>query len=589
MSDGLVSLLPVDGVRIFLGQLPQGAAVIDGSTGRTLYANATLQGRLGLSAPDAPLPSVLVQGEASLRVGHVGGSVVLLGASRLPVEGYPEALLLQETVGPGVADGLMASSVGIAWIDTRADRTLLVNPAFWTSWQVPPDRRPDEEGKLRATCRGYTLSPDTFDKAWPENAVGAGESIEIALTDGRLLRLAALDRPPHRWLTVVPSASPEVPVHEARAESHRLESLAVLAGGIAHDFNNLLLVILANAELLREEADLTPNIQTAVADIRVAAERASDLSAKMLAYSGHGHMVSERTEIFRLVEAVVTDLTPPTGAQIVLSGEAARAAVNGDKDQLHQLVKAVLLNALESVGVHKISVDCEVSVWTPEALSRLYLGDQLVSGPYVSVRVEDDGEGIEESVLRRIFDPFFSTRGLSRGLGLAAAAGIARSHGGTIDVRSTRGDGAQARILLPLLQAVERTTSNVTAHRSVDHEGTILLVDDESLVRRSARQALEQAGFQVVEAENGEQALELFSRAPERFNLVIMDISMPGAPGDVVARQMRSLTETPVPLILSSGYRPRTDPEAEGIADDFLQKPYRRLELVQTARKLLDR
>ena len=115
----------------------------------------------------------------------------------------------------------------------------------------------------------------------------------------------------------------------------------------------------------------------------------------------------------------------------------------------------------------------------------------------------------------------------------------------------------------------------------------MLLVDDESLVRRSARQALEQAGFQVVEAENGEQALELFSNERERFDLVIMDVSMPGPPGDLVAQQMRSMSEPSVPLILSSGYRPQLELGTSGVADVFLQKPYRRSELVQTAYRLL--
>ena len=481
-----------------------------------------------------------------------------------PVEGHPEALLLQETsLEPSVSDSLRLLPLGLAWIDLRSDRALLINDGFWKAWPLPGDRRPDLATKLRAECRGYVLDSDDFDRAWPKASVGTGTLAQIALTDGRRLEIATLDRPPHhRWLfarvaeSVGPDGPDELNAPQLGAESQRLESLAVLAGGIAHDLNNLLLVVIANAELLRDEGD--ESIQTAVADIRVAAERASDLSGKMLAYSGHGHMVAVPTEILSVVESVIAETVPDSshGARLALSDNAERAAVNGDKEQLNQLLKAVLLNALESDGAQRVTVDCEVTVWTPQALSRLYLGEQLVSGPYVSVLVRDDGEGIDESVLPRVFDPFFSTRGMSRGLGLAAAAGIARSHGGTISIRSTRGQGAEARILLPLLQPRERTPSNVTAPRSAAHEGTILLVDDESLVRRSARQALEQAGFQVVEAENGEQALTLFSRQPERFNLVIMDISMPGAPGDLVAKEMRSLTETPVPLILSSGYRP---------------------------------
>ena len=554
---------------------------------------------VGLTAPTDPLPADVLPGSS------VGQHRVLIHP--MPLGDHPDALLVQITPDQLRVAAALAQTfpLGIAVIDRQSDRATLVNRAFWETWRLPPGRQPDEGLKLRAACRGVALDPDALDDVWPEAPVGDGRFGEIGLTDGRTLRLATYD--PHeadepslgrplRWILAEDVTAPKkhrqaAHAHDLRRrESQRLESLSVLAGGIAHDFNNLLLVILANAELLREDAALESNLQSAVTDIRLAAERAAELSTKMLAYSGRGQMVSRRLEIMTALETALEELRgAPETVPISMVPAAEAAVVVGDPDALRQLFLALLINAQESVGVHAITVRCDVDIWSTDALSELYLGDRLVSGPYASVCIVDDGEGIEPSLLSRIFDPFFSTRGPSRGLGLAAAAGIARSHGGTIDVQSAPGQGARARVLLPLVQSQSRTISPPPSNRTPTHEGTIMLVDDESLVRRSARQALEQAGFQVVEAENGEQAFELFARQPERFDLVIMDISMPGTPGDVVAAQMRGLTERPVPLVLSSGYRPQLDLGEDGVADRFLQKPYRRADLVQTARVLLDK
>ena len=323
---------------------------------------------------------------------------------------------------------------------------------------MPPGRHSDQAAKIRAACRGLAVDADVFDRAWPEE--GAAERFfEVALTDGRSLRVSVfMADEDQRWVIaedVTEAKRHRQAIHasEIRSrESQRLESLSVLAGGIAHDFNNLLLVILTNAEILREESSLDPTALSAVSDIRLAAERASELSAKMLAYSGRGQMVSVNTDLAEIVTTVGDELLAggEPGPTVELSCPAGTASVAGDPHQLRQLFKAVFLNALESSQAQRIEVSCRVDTWSPEDLSRLYLGDRLVSGPYVTVAIIDDGEGIDASALPRIFDPFFSTRGPSRGLGLAAAAGIARGHGGTIDVKSTKGSGAEVRVLLPI-------------------------------------------------------------------------------------------------------------------------------------------
>lgn len=599
VANPIPSAISLDEARKFLGQLPQGAALIDPDPSRCLCANAPFQSTFGLDGPEGPLPEGLQPRLPGLRRYPTSSGERLVRVSAFPLVEHPGALLLQESQ-PGLETALSeavqwAFPIGVAWIDLVTDRIVLINQPFWSAWRLPLARQPDRGSALRATCRGHALQTDSLDEAWPSTGAAPGRFADVPLTDGRALRLAAFDPPnsERRWVLVEDVTEPRqeriaLRQDELRAqESQRLESLSVLAGGIAHDFNNLLLVILTNADLLRDHTELDADIQLAVADIRVAAERASDLSAKMLAYSGRGHMAHIRTDICEVVDGVIAEL-PSYGGPIP---ERARPGeplvVIGDPDQLRQLFKAILLNAQESVGVSAIRIACQRRFWSPEALSALNLGDQLVSGTFVTVTVTDDGQGVDDLVLPRVFDPFFSTRGPSRGLGLAAAVGIARGHGGTVHLDSERGRGATVTVVLPAVQAHGRPTSSTSGPRSAVETGTVLLVDDESLVRRSARQALEQAGFRVLEAENGAQALELFAASPDRFDLIIMDISMPGPPGDLVAREMRSLTDRPVPLVLSSGYRPRVELGETGVADRFLQKPYRRSELVQTARELL--
>ncbi len=586
--------------RVFVDRLPQAAALIAPHSGQCLHANNLFIAQMSLGGPTDLLPAGVPWSTPGVFTWRRSDGHISIRVSALPIVEDAEALLVQESppsLSTPVADALKASfPLGIAWIDRTSDHAVLVNESFWSVWRLPPGRQTDVGAKLRTACRGLALSGEDFDGAWPADRGGDGRFIDVALTDGRTLRLATFNgSPQHRWVVAEDVTEPKqrrLAVHASELreqESQRLESLSVLAGGIAHDFNNLLLVILTNAEILREASDLEAGLQSAVDDIRLAAERASELSAKMLAYSGRGHMNNVQLDFGRTLDAVVQEVEARGHDDVEIRVEPVDgdSAVSGDPNQLRQLFKAVLLNAVESDGTSSVISRCEVRPWTTEELSRLYLGDRLVSGPYVTVTIVDDGEGIDPAALPRIFDPFFSTRGPSRGLGLAAATGIARGHGGTVDVQSVRGQGAKVRVLLPVAHAPPAPTANTVAAHPSGTGGTVLLVDDESLVRRSARQALEQAGFQVVEAENGDDALELFSKQPDRFNLVIMDISMPGPPGDLVAQQIRDMTDPPVPLVLSSGYRPSLDLGEHGVADSFLQKPYRRAELIDTIRRLL--
>ncbi|MEM7676000.1 MAG: ATP-binding protein [Myxococcota bacterium] len=577
-------------------QVTHAVLLYDLSSGRALYANPIWGQRVGFLEPGKldQVANFIGRNEIQIR-----GFRVALQVSELPLEGHPQARLIQEAEAissSAVVDPTFRTTfpLGVAWIDNMSNRVVQLTDAFIKIWGLPPARTSERADRLRAACAGLVLNPAAVETAWPRQAAGTGRFVDVALTDGRSLRISTVDATfGHRWIVVEDVTEPKQQ-REARyqreirsREMQQLESLCVLAGGMAHDFNKLILAIFTNAEVLREEVRLDAAGRLATDRIRSAAEQASKLSAQMLAFSGRGHMITQRTDLEPVLRAMAdgqaTILTAPSP-----SSTEGHPTVMGDPDQLTQLFSALVRNASES-GASNVSIDWSIHSWTTDALSDLYLGDRLVGGAYVVVTVKDDGEGIDKANLSRVFEPFFSTRGAGRGLGLAVAAGIARGHGGTIDIDSRPEQGAAVRVLLPAAPPLRRVPSSPSSRRRSTPVGAVLLVDGEALVRRSARYALEQAGFAVTEAENGDQALSLFTAQPQGFDLIIMDIATPGVSGELAAARMKSLMERPVPVVLSSGYGATPKPGAENIADRLLHRPYRRAELVQTARLLLEK
>jgi PAS domain S-box-containing protein len=380
-------------------------------------------------------------------------------------------------------------------------------------------------------------------------------------------------------------------------QSQKLESLGVLAGGIAHDFNNLLVGILGNASLAL--ADLTPDspLYEAMQGIETAALRAGELTNQMLAYSGKGRFVVEMVDMNALVAEMANLLEASISkkARLELDLDPQLPAVEGDASQLRQVVMNLITNASDALGDEGGSIRLRTQR-VPNASEiplRSRIEEPMAPGPAVLLEVVDTGRGMDEATAQRIFDPFFTTKFTGRGLGLAAALGIVRGHRGAIDVRSGVEAGTSFRILLPAGEPRTTLPEQVPAcapREAVRAQGTVLVADDEEVVLAMARRILEQAGFEVITARDGREAVDVFRRWGDRIAVVLLDLTMPRLSGEEALRLLRD--ECPdVPVVLTSGYaESEIATRFEGVPlEGFLQKPFRPAELVDRIRAALEK
>ena len=374
---------------------------------------------------------------------------------------------------------------------------------------------------------------------------------------------------------------------EARIQNaQKLESLGVLAGGIAHDFNNLLVGILGNADLaLIKERPSSPQ-RRYLESIITAAQRAANLSNQMLAFSGKGTFVTEALDLVEVARDVVHLLEMPLSQQARIEFDLPEQplSVEADPTQIRQLLTNLITNAADAVDDRGGTIT--ISGGTLEAdsayLNESYLMDDLPSGVYAYLEVSDDGPGMDSETLAKVFDPFFSTKFAGRGLGLAAVLGIVRGHRGTIRVDSEPGRGTVFRVLLPALDQRPRVEAAVEPEPlPLEGGATILVVDDEEPVRTVAQRVLEDAGFTVMVASDGDECLDLFRRHGDGIHLVLLDMTMPRLSGHETLEQLRRMSAT-VTVILSSGYSEEVarDQFADQSISEFLQKPYNPRQLV---------
>jgi len=339
-------------------------------------------------------------------------------------------------------------------------------------------------------------------------------------------------------------------------DAAKLESLGVMAGGIAHDFNNLLTGILGNASLLAELPDSAD--RQLAEDIMKAAERAADLTRQMLAYSGKGRfevravdLSLEIVEILRLVRPMIDK-----NVEIHLHLAEALPSIEADPGQMQQMIMNLVINAAESMGGARGRVTITTGLVDVDELfiAQTLSGSELTPGKHVSLEIQDTGCGMSEETKAKIFDPFFTTKFTGRGLGLAAVSGIVRGHKGALRVYSSPGQGTTFRVFLPTAEGKQVSAAAAPAEAANQKGvGTILLVDDEEIVRRVGCTSLERLGFEVLLALNGAEAVEVFQSTEKQIVLVILDVTMPVMGGaEALAHLQRIRPE--IPVIMSSGY-----------------------------------
>jgi len=346
---------------------------------------------------------------------------------------------------------------------------------------------------------------------------------------------------------------------EARVQhAQKLERLGMLAGGVAHDFNNLLMGILGNANLALSELDRGVCPREVVEEIELAASHAAELTGQLLAYSGKGKFLVRPLDLVEtvkkhanLAKSVISD-----EVTIALQCDPEPAVIEADATQLTQVVLNLITNAAEAYPDGKGVVIIRTGVMQADrhCLSRTYVDDNLPEGQYAFLEVSDAGRGMDKETLAKIFDPFFSTKKVGQGLGLAAVLGIVRGHRGAINVDSRLGEGTTFRVLFPRSdKQVEKIKDKPPP--TVDHwrgSGTILVADDESSVRRVVRRMLERYGFTVVTCADGHEAVAIFRERPDEILLVILDVTMPNMDGGKAFREIRRIRPD-AKVILSSG------------------------------------
>jgi signal transduction histidine kinase len=377
-------------------------------------------------------------------------------------------------------------------------------------------------------------------------------------------------------------------------EAQKLESLGVLAGGIAHDFNNLLTGILGGADLALSKMSPESPGRRHVAVIQKAAARATDLTNQMLAYSGHGRVLVEHLNLSALVVEMEQLLESSVSKKVLLESDlpADLPAVMADATQLRQVVMNLIINASEAMGEGKgiVSVRTELVPLQDPAPASEYPPDGLAPGNYVCLGVSDTGCGMDEETQARMFDPFSTTKFQGRGLGLAAVLGIVRGHKGAITVSSEPGDGTTVRVLLP---AVDRSSppEHITPVDGTPllGSGTVLVVDDEDIVREVAHEMLNEQGFDVLLAADGRQGVELYRAHAGEIAVVLLDLTMPEMGGEQALDEIRRIQPN-AKVILCSGYAEEDLKKrfAGTGATDFLHKPFRVGALVKKLRAVLE-
>ncbi len=366
----------------------------------------------------------------------------------------------------------------------------------------------------------------------------------------------------------------------------KLNSLGVLAGGIAHDFNNLMTGITANIGLAKRRAKQDRELSAMLEKAEQAAVRAHDLTKQLLTFSRGGEPVKKTISISELVEeaAGFALLGSKTGRAFSISADLK--PVEADAGQLRQVIHNIVINADQSMprgGVIRIA--CE------NATVQAHEVPLLEAGEYARISIADQGVGIPQEQLGKIFDPYFTTREKGSGLGLAAAHSIIAKHGGTIIASSEPGVGTTISVYLPV-SPKEAAAPVSTGGELVFGKGRVLIMDDEEIIRDAAGRVLQAAGYEVESAEEGNAAIELYCKAREAgrpFDLVIMDLTVPGGVGGKDAIRKLHEIDPGAKAIVSSGYS--QDPILANYLDygflGVITKPYRIREMSEIVSRVI--
>ena len=364
--------------------------------------------------------------------------------------------------------------------------------------------------------------------------------------------------------------------------AQRMDAVGTLATGLAHDMNNILGGILAYAEVLHAEAKSLA-VREDLSRIRSEAERGAALTRSLLAFARRGAYRKRAILVHSVLDDMMPLLARTLGRNIILARiDGPPTIIDGDPAQLGQVVLNLCTNASDAMnGNGTITIDTAEVELTSHA--------RLPPGRYARLAIADSGGGMDAETQRRAFEPFFTTKPLGKGtgLGLAMVFGAVEAHGGAVEITSVTGKGTTMTILIP---ATEANPALPTSSAEVSRvSGTVLIVDDEPMIRSATTRLVKQLGLESVTASDGDEALVVYKAHARDIVLVLLDMVMPKMPGPECYRELRKLGNTPVLLV--SGYANDASTQAllDSGAEGFLEKPYTALQLGGEIDRILGR
>ncbi|MDD2364924.1 MAG: response regulator [Desulfuromonadaceae bacterium] len=379
-------------------------------------------------------------------------------------------------------------------------------------------------------------------------------------------------------------------LEENLRQSQKLEVVGQLAGGIAHDFNNMLTAILGSAEMLGRYIKNDSAEMKLLNTINDAAGRSADLTAQLLAFSRKGSSVIVRIWIHKTIRSAISLLEHSISKDITIETRFAadRDLVVGDSAQLQNALLNLGINAKDSMPDGGVITYTTANVYMDAEYCRLN-DSNLQPGNYIEISVSDSGTGMDKEVIEHIFEPFYTTKGIGKGtgLGLAAVYGTVKEHSGSVSVFSEPAIGTVFKLYIPVVEE-QNKPEQITPDKNRLSPGTILLVDDEQLIREMCKALLEERGYMVYLAENGAEAIEVYNRYHDDINLVIMDLIMPVMGGKEALRHLSSAYPD-IKVLLSSGFQQddSSDTLVKIGAAGFIPKPYRTEELFKAVDSIL--
>jgi len=365
-------------------------------------------------------------------------------------------------------------------------------------------------------------------------------------------------------------------------DAQRAESLGVLASGLAHDFNNVLVAILGNADLALRELEPRAPGRAALDNIRQASLRAAELIEQLLAFAGRGGVASTRVPVNALVDELLRLSAPTMPGNVGIRIDIARDLVlRADPSQVRQVLLNLVNNARDALGPGGGTVAIAGRLTYRDGIAHADDVLTAAAGSYVELEIADTGPGMTRELRRRIFEPFFTTKATGHGLGLAAVVGIVRAHAGGMRLASAPGQGARFSVLWPSSATVEDIPAIGPLRDGNGH--TVLVIDDEDLVRDVVARMIEDLGYAAITATDGPAGLAIVDSQP--IDAVLVDFTLPRMTGADVVSALRE-RRPELPIILCSG----VDREARAIrADAYLAKPFQLDTLDHMLAKLLSR